>query len=59
MSKVIAKNARDQAVKVLKRGFIVSGDGVAHRDMHKAVKSAGFKSSVDELLGADLVNTKG
>ena len=49
------RDRKKQAVKALKANFMISGDGVARRDMSQAVSSERFKKSAKALIEANLV----
>lgn len=46
---------RKAALKALREGFSISGDGVARRDMEKAFQSPSFRKSAKDLIEANLI----
>jgi len=48
------KKQRDKDLEQFERLYQISGDGVAHLDVEKALKSPRFKKSLSDLLDADL-----
>jgi len=49
------KTQRDLELEQFEELYRVSGDGVAHLDIEKALASASFQNALSELLDADLV----